>query len=319
MTTGTIVGIAVGCGLAMAGFICIMFIYCRRSRREAAAIKIETPEPDRQMHDHPGYGIHKSSYFVHGHKRHPTNQSHHSFGYGHGHSNSLGLTNAQYYDSFDQERRGAGANVNYHYAPHSKSNGPNAALPTHPAYIPRVVSRTPDGHIPPPPPRQAAKPNVPDSYALQTYLNAAEDVSVDPKRVADAAANSLPNSLAGSRNPSPARLSPDLLPAQPVPPPEAHKSKPFSSLSRLVIPKKNNPPPQVQVVGPTPTTPLEELKRVMRISKPITSMDPRFQDRPLGGGQVLASEPPASFGIEPAQRPGGNPSPLPTGNSHIYG
>lgn len=322
MTTGTIVGIAVGCGLALAGFLCIMFIYCRRSRRQAEAIKIETPEPDRQMHDHPGYGIgiQKSSYFVHGHKRQPTGHSHHSHhSFGHGHTNSLGLTNAQYYDSVDQERRGAGANVNYHYAPHSKSNGPNAALPTHPAYIPRVVSRTPDGHLPPPPPRQGAKPNVPDSYALQTYLNAAEDSSVDPKRIAEAAASSLPSSRVGSRNPSPAPLSPDFQPAQPVPAPEAPKSKTFSSLSKLVIPKKNSPPPQVQVVGPTPTSPLEELKRVMRISKPITSLDPRFQDRPLGGGQVLATEPPASFGTEPAQRPGGNLSPLPTSNSHIYG
>ncbi|KAF4980451.1 hypothetical protein FZEAL_3537 [Fusarium zealandicum] len=142
MTTGTIVGIAVGCSLAGVGLIYLLFIYCCRNRRRGG-IKIDSPTPETPMNDHRMYGIQKSSYFndgpVHAHStgRDSTRPV--------GHARTM--SNAEYYDAPGQNTQ---ANVNYHYAPHSKSNGPNGALPAHPAYLPQVTSRVPKSMPPPP-------------------------------------------------------------------------------------------------------------------------------------------------------------------------
>lgn len=299
MTTGTIVGIAVGCGLGLAGFLCIIFIYCRRSRREAAAIKIETPTPDHQMHHHRGaYGIQKASYFSHGAPKNPG-----------GHER--GISNAQYYDMLEQQPWNKQANVNYHYAPHSKSNGPNGALPTHPAYMPRVTSKSPEPQMPPNTHRSTnSRSNAPDSYALRAYLNAAEE-SAEHERISEAAS---------SRNPSPTRLEkipePVVIHA-PEPTNAKQSSFTFPSLSKLIIPKKHSPPPpEVRLQEPTPGTASNERKRELRISKPLAVLDPRFTDRPLAGGPIMASQPPAGFS---EQRQAVGNDPMPSSNSHIYG
>ncbi|KAF4469873.1 exo-alpha-sialidase neuraminidase [Fusarium albosuccineum] len=318
MTTGTIVGIAVGCGLAVVGFVCILFIYCCRNRRRGAAIKIASPAPDAPMNDRHLHGIQKSSYFVQGERR-PTptfNDPEHSG------SHSRAMSNAQYYNMIEQDIRGANTGVNYHYAPHSKSNGPNGALPAHPAYIPRVVSKLPEPHFPP----QTRKPNAPDSYALQTYLRAAEDYGMEPGRITDAAARAN-SAQSTSRNPSPARQEktpePLIVPA-PVPAPALEAAKPrlpsfsFPSLHKLVIPKKQAPP-DVHLQSPTPISAMDDPKREMRISKPLAVLDPRFQDRPLGGGPVLATEAPSGFSDEYLRRREANKSPLLSGNSRVYG
>ncbi|KAF4983949.1 hypothetical protein FDECE_17188, partial [Fusarium decemcellulare] len=127
MTTGTIVGISVGCGLAVVGFVCILFIYCCRNRRRGGGIKIESPAPDAPMNDRSMHGIQKSSYFVQTQMRAPP-----AIGDPHRASTHMRtMSTGDYYDSLEQEMRGSQGNVNYHYAPHSKSNGPNGALPTH--------------------------------------------------------------------------------------------------------------------------------------------------------------------------------------------
>ncbi|KAI8659489.1 hypothetical protein NCS56_01166200 [Fusarium sp. Ph1] len=307
MTTGTIVGIAVGCGLGLAGFLCIIFIYCRRSRREAAAIKIETPTPDHQMHHHRGaYGIQKASYFSHGAPKHPG-----------GHER--GISNAQYYDMLEQQPWNKQANVNYHYAPHSKSNGPNGALPTHPAYMPRVTSKSPEPQMPPNTHRSTnSRSNAPDSYALRAYLNAAEE-SVEHERISEAASSGH-NSRAESRNPSPTRFEkipePVVIHA-PEPTNAKQSSFTFPSLSKLIIPKKHSPPPpEVRLQEPTPGTASNERKRELRISKPLAVLDPRFTDRPLAGGPIMANQPPTGFN---EQRQAVGNDPMPSSNSHIYG
>ncbi|WZH45024.1 hypothetical protein QYS62_006065 [Fusarium acuminatum] len=324
MTTGTIVGIAVGCGLGVAGMAWLLFMYCRRGRqRRGAAIKIESPAPDAPMNDPSMYGIHKSSYFTDnaGYPRQSVQPPAHVGGH------IRTMSNAEYYDSFDPSTNGINGKVSYHYAPHSKSNGPNAAIPAHPAYIPRVASRLPNERIPSPP-RHTLRPNVPDSYALQTYLNATEPAIIDPKRIAEASSSySTTSSRTGSRNPSPAPHHTANEPAAPVPAPipapEAAKHKlpsfSFPSLSKLVIPKKQGTP-QLNLQSATPISAVDnDPRRELRISRPLAVLDSRFQDKPLGGGTILASEVPAGFSDEYLKRRDANKSPMLSGNSRVYG
>ncbi|CEI39307.1 unnamed protein product [Fusarium venenatum] len=319
MTTGTIVGIAVGCGLGLAGMAWLIWIYCRRSRqRRGAGIKIESPSPDAPMNHRSMYGIQKSSYFHDGTgQKLPTVHAPPRPG---GHIRTM--SNAQYYDGLERNSEEGVTNVNYHYAPYSKSNGPNSALPTHPAYIPRVASKLPDPRIT----TTTRKPSAPDSYCLQTYLKATDDFGLNRGSFSEAASNGT-NSQNVSRGPSPARLSDvdEPLVVPPPPPPQAPKatrprlpSLTFPSLHKLVIPKKQNPP-EVRLVSATPIADETDPTREMRISKPLAVLDPRFQDRPLGGGPVIASEAPAGFNSEYLKRREANKSPMLSGNSRVYG
>ncbi|KAF5659175.1 exo-alpha-sialidase neuraminidase [Fusarium heterosporum] len=316
MTTGTIVGIAVGCGLGLAGLGWLLFMYCRRSRqRRGAGIKIESPPPDTPMNHRSMYGIQKSSYFQdlpHG-RRPPLI---HDPARGHMRT----MSNAQHYDSIERDMMNSHPHVSYHYAPHSKSNGPNAALPTHPAYIPRVVSKLPE-------PRTAFNPrktHAPDSYALQTYLNATDDFGKGLGLANDASSSGT----VSSRNPSPARQE-DSTPfvAAPAPMPNSKAARPrlpslsFPSLHKLIIPKDQaHPPPEVTLVSPTPTSAVDANPyRELRISKPLAVLETRFQDKPLGGGPVMADSAPSGFNEEYLKRREANKSPMLSGNSRVYG
>ncbi|KAH7188538.1 uncharacterized protein B0J16DRAFT_96074 [Fusarium flagelliforme] len=326
MTTGTIVGIAVGCGLAFAGAIWLLFIYCRRSRRrQGAGIKIESPPPDAPMNDRSMYGIQKSSYFT-DYPGRPLSTMSNAARFG---AHSRNASNAEYFDGLDNGRGSTETPVTYHYAPHAKSNAPNSALPTHPAYIPRVVSRLPDPKVPAPSGLRNVKTNVPDSYALQTYLNAAGS---EARRTTDTPSESVTTSHAGSRNPSPvpqqyAPVNPSasVPPPPPGPPPssEPQKSKlpsfAFPSLTKLSIPKKKTPP-QLNLLEATPISAVDnDPSHELRISKPLAVLDPRFQDKPLVGGQVLSHEIPAGFNDEYLKRREANISPMLSGNSRVYG
>ncbi|KAM5342551.1 hypothetical protein ACJ41O_013517 [Fusarium nematophilum] len=317
MTTGTIVGIAVGSALGFVSLVYLLWLYCRRSRREGE--KIDSPAPDAPMNHRPSYGIQKSSYFSGSSGRSASSTPDPKRPGDHARS----LSNAEYYDMLEQGVRSQQPTpVNYHYAPHSVSNGPNGALPAHHAYIPRVASRLGESNSPTPP-RNTLRTNTPDSYALQTYLSAGHDASADPTRVANAASyHSAASSLAGSRNPSPARqpLNAEPSPAVPAPAATTRSKIPnfaFPSLTKLVIPGKHAArPPQLNVQE---ATPLDEPKPDMNISNPLAIMDPRFTDKPLGGGPVLATEPPAGFNEAYSKRLEDNRSPLLSGNSRIYG
>ncbi|KAM0203316.1 hypothetical protein ACHAQI_010480 [Fusarium lateritium] len=322
MTTGTIVGIAVGCGLGLVALAWLLFMYCRRSRqRRGTAIKIESPPPDAPMNDRSMYGIQKSSYFQDSKGRQPPRI--HDPPQAGGHIRTI--SNAQYYEELDRDREIGLANVSYHYAPHSKSNGPNSALPTHPAYIPRVASKLSGQQMPP----NARKSNAPDSYALQTYLKATDDFGLNRGSISDAYSNGT-SSQGASRNPSPAGqrdvLEPLVLSAPAAPAPVPQFSRPrlpsltFPSLHKLVIPSaKKQTAPELNLVSATPISADPDPSREMRISKPLAILDPRFQDKPLGGGTVLASEAPAGFSHEYLKRRDANKSPMLSGNSRVYG
>ncbi|KAH7266869.1 uncharacterized protein BKA55DRAFT_499131 [Fusarium redolens] len=316
MTTGTIVGIAVGCGLGVAGLAWLLFMYCRRSRqRYGAGIKIESPPPDAPMNVRSTYGIQKSSYFqgdTHGRRPPPIHDP------ARGHIRTM--SNAQYHDSVERDMMDSHLHVSYHYAPHSKTNGPNAALPTHPAYIPRVVSKLPEPHII----THNRKTHAPDSYALQTYLNARDDFGIHHGSVNDASSSGT----VSSRNPSPSRQEKLHEQAASVAPQQNSQiarprlpSLSFPSLHRLIIPKKQVvPPPEVNLLSATPISALSaDPHRELRISKPLAVLDPRFQDKPLGGGPVMAEGAPATFSDEYLKRREANKSPMLSGNSRVYG
>ncbi|KAG9506011.1 hypothetical protein J7337_002985 [Fusarium musae] len=316
MTTGTIVGIAVGCGLGVAGLAWLLFMYCRRSRqRYGAGIKIESPPPDAPMNVRSTYGIQKSSYFqddTHGRRPPPIHDP--------SRSHMRTMSNAQYHDSVERDTMDSHLHLSYHYAPHSKSNGPNAALPTHPAYIPRVVSKLPEPHII----THNRKTHAPDSYALQTYLNARDDFGIHH----GSATNASSSNTISSRNPSPSRqekLQEPVVSIAPQQNPQTARprlpSLSFPSLHRLIIPKKQVvPPPEVNLLSATPISALSaDPHRELRISKPLAVLDPRFQDKPLGGGPVMAEGAPATFSDEYLKRREANKSPMLSGNSRVYG
>ncbi|KAJ4141344.1 hypothetical protein NW768_000555 [Fusarium equiseti] len=316
MTTGTIVGIAVGCGLGLAGMAWLIWIYCRRSRqRRGVGIKIESPPPDAPMNHRSMYGIQKSSYFqddIHGRRPPPVHDP------SRGHARTM--SNAQDYNSVERDMGGSNSLVSYHYAPHSKSNGPNAALPTHPAYIPRVVSKLPEPRVT----SQSRKTHAPDSYALQTYLNATDDFGIHLAPTHDSSSGRT----TASRTPSPARQEKVPEPpavAPPAPDPQAGRprlpSLSFPSLHKLIIPKKNAPsPPELNLQSATPISARDnDPCREMRISRPLAVLDPRFQDKPLGGGPVLANDVPAAFNEDYLKRRDANKSPMLSGNSRVYG
>ncbi|KLO79891.1 Uncharacterized protein LW93_7336 [Fusarium fujikuroi] len=316
MTTGTIVGIAVGCGLGVAGLAWLLLMYCRRSRqRYGAGIKIESPPPDAPMNVRSTYGIQKSSYFqddTHGRRPQPIHDP--------SRSHMRTMSNAQYHDSVERDTMDSHLHVSYHYAPHSKSNGPNAALPTHPAYIPRVVSKLPEPHII----THNRKTHAPDSYALQTYLNARDDFGIHH----GPATNASSSNTISSRNPSPSRPEKLHDPVVLVAPQQnSETARPrlpslsFPSLHRLIIPKKQVvSPPEVNLLSATPISALSvDPHRELRISKPLAVLDPRFQDKPLGGGPVIAEGAPATFSDEYLKRREANKSPMLSGNSRVYG
>ncbi|KAF4965877.1 hypothetical protein FSARC_6347 [Fusarium sarcochroum] len=320
MTTGTIVGIAVGCGLGAAGLAWLLFMYCRRSReRHGQAIKIESPPPDAPMNNPSMYGIQKASYFHDSRGQHlpPVHDPPRAGGH------VRTMSNAQYHDGLERDIQDGHTNVSYHYAPHSRSNGPNGALPTHPAYIPRVVSKLPEPHVT----TAGRKPHAPDSYALQTYLKATDDFGIHHGRTNDSSSTGTYS----SRTPSPARQEkiPEPAPVAATavaPAPDYHTARPrlpslsFPSLHKLIIPKKQAVAPEVNLLSATPISALSaDPQRELRISKPLAVLDPRFQDRPLGGGPVMASDAPAGFNEEYLKRREANKSPMLSGNSRVYG
>jgi hypothetical protein len=95
----------------------------------------------------------------------------------------------------------------------------------------------------------------------------------------------------------------------------------FPSLHKLIIPKtKAPPPPELNLQSATPISALEnDPRREMRISKPLAVLDPRFQDKPLGGGPVMAKNVPAAFNDDYLKRREANKSPMLSGNSRVYG
>ncbi|OLN84909.1 hypothetical protein CCHL11_03925 [Colletotrichum chlorophyti] len=321
MTLGTIVGIAVGGGLVFIGAICLFIVYCRRQRKQRMqdAARVAPGHPRSRTSSFTA--INHSPYIpITDHKK---SSSVNSYNFELQEKQNF-TNNAEYYDKLEQEIQAGRSIAHYNFDPHAGHHGLDSALPTHPAYIPRAMSRQSNRTNTPSPPN-LRKTNTPDSFALQTYLHAVEEPGMSAVRP--------PPPAAVSRTPSPARsqtsraennVSTHNASIPPPPPPSQgrpsrRKSGMIPSLSlpsvpRIRVPKKYSPP-QIIVEGATPVADRGEV-REMQISQPLTFHEDRFQDRPLAGRAVISHVVPVRD-IDPQDYEGDMP--IRSGKSTLYG
>ncbi|OTA90249.1 hypothetical protein M434DRAFT_398126 [Hypoxylon sp. CO27-5] len=274
MATGTVVGIATGSSLLFLGSIGLFVVHHRREKRAREQHNGMCSEYDPRIGSSSITAPNRGAFTALDSKPHVAMMSDYELKAQKAYTN-----NAEFYDMLEKEMFSRRAN--YHLDPRSGHLDPNGALPTHPAYIPGNVSRTPSRNTTPVPP-PAVKYHAPDSYALQQYLNAAEDAipSFLPPPP-----SSHPPSRTPNRSPSPADSSTARLlqaqPPPPPPPPQSHSKVPSLSLPtvpRIRIPKKYSPP-QIYVQGATPVDAAAKSSGDMQISEPLTIHERRFQDR----------------------------------------
>ncbi|KAK1717969.1 hypothetical protein BDP67DRAFT_396543 [Colletotrichum lupini] len=351
MTLGTIVGIAVGGGLVFVGAICLFVIYCRKQRKQRMQDEADYLPPHHQHHPPRSHAssftaISNGPYLPIGggvgdHKK---SSSINSYNYELQEKNIIASSNnnsfnnnAEYYDKLEQEVQAGRDMAHYNFDPHSGFHGPGSALPTHPAYIPRAMSRqsgrTPTPTPTPPPANlnlnvNAAIPrktNTPDSYALQTYLTATDEPGT--------MSGIRPPPRAVSRTPSPARShgshsdntnnTPRMVNIPPPPPgkpPGRKQSRRIPSLSlpsvpRIRVPKQYSPP-SITVQGATPIADRGERTNEMQISEPLTFHEERFRDEPLAGRSAIISHQ-VPVRIDPEEYEGDMP--IRSGKSTLYG
>lgn len=286
LTTGAIVGIAVGCGLLFLGGVALFWVYWRRQKKFQRDEKAGyhgsnsgTPDPLFPP-NYPKMSASLRSYSAMG---------------SHGRQGSL--TAGDYYDKLEEEM-GAGR-TNYAYDPRALSRGPSSALPTHQAYLPQQnVSRNPSPPMPPAPVHRHTRSYTPESFALQTYSHGG---------------NQLPQqqqALNTHENPHP--------PVRNIPPPPPPQNAKIPSLvmpsaPKLRLPKKYTPP----IVTIQEPTPVDTVPREMQISQPVMGSTSRFNDRPLAGGIVYATEAPETHRYARQQTYG--EIPMQSGKSDLYG
>jgi hypothetical protein len=268
LTTGAIVGIAVGVGLLLVGAMVLFIIYGRKKKYMEKEEKIDyhgshsnTPDPIL-----PPDGGHMTASL-----RSYSQQSHHGPGAG-----GRGISSGEYYDKLEEDMGGA---LSYNFDPRSTSRGPNSAIPSHQAYIPRAVSRlrteTDSRSQSPPAANHRYSKSIPaGSFPLQTY-----DTTSTPNRPPQAA-QPPPSSSRRSQSVGGGIVIP---PPPPMPPPPKGAPTPaisMPSLRKMRLPKKYAPP---AVTSPD----LPEIQ----ISQPVIGgADDRFADAPLKGGPVVNTE-----------------------------
>ncbi|KAI0966631.1 hypothetical protein F4678DRAFT_448420 [Xylaria arbuscula] len=268
-STGAIVGISIGAGLLLLGGLALFWIYRRRQKRMFPGTIGSYNDPrtgTRSVTPLVGGRFSESE------KRAPSQLSDYDT-----RVQTSYVNNAEYYKMLE---RGIRTNQPHYATNPNLRSYPQPVLPAHPAYVPRTQSRQASRE--PSPPR-AIKSNKPDSYALQTYLSAAEDaggVSLLPPPppglppvavLGDSSQRSLSNqypshtrnSSVDSRGPSPDRrpLLNAPVPSSsrtsnlPPPPPPSRGSKvpfiAFPSVPRIRVPKKYTPP-TIAIQGATP-------------------------------------------------------------------
>lgn len=299
MTTGTIVGIAVGVGLFLLGGVALFFVHRRRQKsqenfdaRFPLGSASATPDPFL-----PPEGGMSQSINSYSHSRGPSGQG----------------NSGEYFDRMDEEIRAG--RVNYAFDPRVNGRGPGNLIPTHSAYDPRTMSKTestfhsrqvsaPPAASQPPPAtvHRHTKSNAPDSFALQSYGKATQDpglaVTIDV----------LPPPPAGRPSGAPDRQPIATLAKIPPPPPRQAPKVQIPSLSLPSIPKlrmsKKYTPPTLTVQEATPIEAtgidicFSPSGPVMHISDPVMSnKDARFQDKPLGGKSIISNKQPLSHSI----------------------
>ncbi|KAI9149215.1 hypothetical protein HJFPF1_11264 [Paramyrothecium foliicola] len=288
LTTGAIVGIAVGAGLLLLGGIALFIVYWRRQKKF---------DKEEQLSEFRTYGASPDPFLPPvGGKMSASLRSY--SGQGH-YKEGQPMSSGDYYDKMEDDIRAG--RLQYNYDPRSMSRGPNSALPAHSAYIPQAMSRGPltahAVHISHNPAPQAATQNQ------------ARRDTADPYNM-------------GSIQPPPPAVYPEhsrrdtssTIPPPPPGPPTSRRKVPslvLPAASKLRMPKKYSPP-MVVIDG------AHSGQREMHISQPVIQNTARFQDMPLAGGVVYAED---ARVVEQLQQPPQDYAevPMKSGKSLLYG
>ncbi|KAF3064546.1 hypothetical protein GL218_02182 [Daldinia childiae] len=285
MTTGAIVGIAIGGALLFLGSLGLFIVHHRREKkaRERDAMGSDyDPRGGSGSISAPS----KGAFTSYDSKPSVSMISDYELKAQRAYTN-----NANYYDLLEKEMAARRANYNID----------TRQLPTHPAYIPGNTSRGPSRTASPAPPA-AVKYHAPDSYVMQQYLNAVEDVALS----------------SGFSNDETSKKSSTRGASSPSPPPARHNKVPSLSMPtvpHIRVPKKYSPP-VIAIQGATPVDTQE--KRTggdTQISMPLTIHERRFQDRGL---YITSSTDILEQQVAPPPRLGEDLN-VRTGNSSFYG
>lgn len=317
MTTGAIVGIAVGAALLFLGGAALFIVYHQKQKKmyrldlqsdydpRGGNSRNITPSPFKGGGGNgggSGFGIGIGIGHHHIDSKPPpmmsTINSDYELRAQKAYGGNIG-SNAEYYDKLEEQMRSR--QPNYSLDPNHPASGPQGALPTHPAYIPRAMSRASVRSASPQPPAPI-KSNKPDSYALEMYLAAADEAAAlkipppPPKAPSSSSRSQTPELTAATAmrqqpvQPLHTKPSPALsLQAMRTPPPPPSRKPPpkvpslvLPSVPRIRVPKKYAPP-QINVQEATPTEGPSDIGADDNISRPLARDDTlRFADRAFG-------------------------------------
>ncbi|KAI1087551.1 hypothetical protein F5B19DRAFT_64134 [Rostrohypoxylon terebratum] len=249
MTTGAIVGIVIGASLLFLGGTGLFWIY-HRKQKYLYGSPLDS-QNGRKSISPPLVGNY-ANYFGNTHKSTstdwpmPPQQSY--------------SNNADYYNRMEKVAQG-NQKPNYTYNPNQ------LGLPTHPAYLPRVASRTGtrnDTPSPPPP----IKSNKPDTFAINSYLNAAPPINrtLPATYVPSAAA------IANDKD-APALPTQYQTHAYPYPPPQSQTPYLAPPVATTL---PNHGPPTYPILSGTvpPPPPPPPAQRAPRLSLPSKARKP---------------------------------------------
>jgi hypothetical protein len=294
LTTGAIVGIAVGAGLLLLGGVVLFVVYWRRQKKF---------DKEEQLNSFRSYGASPDPFLPPAGGKMSASLRSYS-GQGH-YKDGQHISTGEYYDKMEEEIRAG--RLQYNYDPRAASRGPNSALPAHQAYIPQAMFRGPlnahavtNTHNPAPPAathgRMSASTTA-DAYAMGSIQPPAPAVHPEHSRYTT------------SSNP---------MPPPPPGPPAARPKVPsliLPAASKLRMPKKYSPP-MVIVTDAAPAG-TGEHHRELQISQPVIPNTTRFQDMPLAGGVVYATD---ARAVEQAHHPEEySEVPMKSGKSLLYG
>lgn len=285
MTTGAIVGIAAGTSLLFLGGSALFVAYYRKQK---ALEKEFNPDFHAQSGNRSVTPSSKGG-FTAGDMRQTSQLADYEL------RAQYQYCNGNYYDKIEEELRSRPSNGSLGL--NKPGAGHQSAIPTHPAYLPRAMSRNSNrtNRAPSPPRHINAKPNKPDSYALQAYLAAAEAseaLRVPPPPPLGAPGG--PKSIAAGASSRSAR--------QPQVP-----SLTLPSVPRIRIPKRYSPP-SIQVQAATPTDRPQDDDMTWpgpSISNPLSREDSRFPDVPPGASRRRYPSPDAFSDTTPLREAAG--------------
>ncbi|KAF3025993.1 hypothetical protein E8E14_015050 [Neopestalotiopsis sp. 37M] len=272
MTTGAIVGIAVGAALLFLGGTALFWVYHRKQKRlydsdfvykydprEGMASVTPPPKwPSASIDSKPGSAM--SQYELMGQAQ---------------------LRTGNIYPDFDKEI--SVRQANYQFDPNQVSRGPGGALPVHPAYVPRAMGRAGPRELSPEPPIPI-KSNRPDDYALSMYLAASKESNVSNSYNTSYPPPPLdPPQAILSRGPIPRYGSDQPLLSRPPPPPPPPPTIRAPKLTLPSVPRlrgaKKYQPPRIIVEDATPILgPGESVPIGIEISHPLTTDGMRFAE-----------------------------------------